>query len=84
MGAISAVVERNQRKSVCALARSNNAVRATKQRTMHEALGLRSCGVSPTPLLAPNGRKKRAERALKLLSRLKERDSTIGDEKIVM
>ena len=44
---------------------------------MHKALGLRSCGVTSTPLLAPNGRKKRAERALKLLSRLKERDTTI-------
>ena len=50
---------------------------------MHKALGLRSCGVTSTPLLAPNGRKKRAERALKLLSRLKERDTTIGDEKFV-
>jgi hypothetical protein len=53
------------------------------QRTVHKALGLRSCGVIPTPLLAPNVRKKRAERALKLLFRLKGRDATIGDEKIV-
>ena len=50
---------------------------------MHEALGLRSCGVSPTPLWAPNGRKKRSERALKLLFRLKGRDTTIGDENFV-
>ena len=49
---------------------------------MHKALGLRSSGVTPTPLLAPNGRKKRSERALKLLFRLKGRDTTIGDKKI--
>ena len=32
------------------------------------------------PILAPNGREKHAERVLKLLSRLKERDATMGDE----
>ena len=46
---ISAAVERNPRKSVCALARSNNAARRAMQRVVHEALVLRSCGVSPTP-----------------------------------
>ena len=50
---------------------------------MHKALGLRSCGVIPAPLLAPTVRKKRAERALKLLFRLKWMEATIGDEKIV-
>ena len=50
---------------------------------MHKALVLRSSGGTPTPLLAPNGRKKRSERALKLLFRLKGRDTTIGDEKIL-
>ena len=53
------------------------------ERTVHKALGLRSCGVTPTPLLVPDGRKKSAERALKMLSRLKERDATIGDKKII-
>ena len=51
------------------------------ERTVHKALGLGSCGVTPTPLLAPHGRKSGAERALKLRSRLKEKDATIGDEK---
>ena len=53
------------------------------QRTVHKALGLRSCGVIPTPLLMPIVRKKRAERALILLFRLKGRDTTMGDKKIV-
>ena len=59
--------------------RSNNATHATMQRTMHEALVLHSCGVIILQLLAPNVRKKRAERGLKLLFRLKGRDATIGD-----
>ena len=50
---------------------------------MHKALVLHSSGVTPTPLLAPNGRKKRAERALKLLFRLKWREAIIGGEKII-
>ena len=54
------------------------------QRTVHKALGLRSCGVIPTQLLTPNVRKKRTERALKLHIRLKGRDATMGAEKIVM
>ena len=53
------------------------------QRTVHKALGLRSCGVIPTQLLTPNVRKKRTERALKLRIRLKARDAIISDEKIV-
>ena len=51
--------------------------------TVHKALGLGSCGVTPAPLLVPNGRKKCAERALELLFRLKGRDTTICDEKFV-
>ena len=53
------------------------------QHTVHEALGLHSCGVIPMPLLTPNVHKKRIERALKLRIRLKGRDATISDEKIV-
>ena len=71
-----------QEKSFVRVRAATTPRRAT-ERTVHKALGLRSSGVTPTPLLAPNGRKKRSERALKLLFRLKERDATIGDEKIV-
>ena len=53
------------------------------QRVVHKALVLRSSRVTPTPLLAPNGRKKRSERALKLLFRLKGRDTTIGNKNFV-
>ena len=65
------------------LARSNTAARSARERTVHKALVLRSSGGTPTPLLAPNGRKKRSERALKLQFRLKWREAIIGGEKIL-
>ena len=51
--------EKSKKSRLCACA-LNNAARRAMERTVHEALGLRSCGVSPTSLLAPNGRKKNA------------------------
>ena len=65
------------------LSKAHRTTHATMHRIVHEAMGLHSHVAIPQPLFMPNVRKKYAERALKLLFRLKGRDATIIDKKIV-
>jgi transposase len=86
IAAVNADITRNPRQSVRRLAVKHRIARTTMRRLVKQDLGLESKIVQLRPLLTPPVKEKRAERAAKFLSRLKNEDKgkvrVFSDEKI--
>jgi AraC-like DNA-binding protein len=86
IAAVRAAIARNPRKSINQLADARGVSETTMRRLIKEDLGFKSRVVQQRPLLTPPVKERRAERAAKLLTRLKNEDKgkvrIFSDEKI--